>query len=157
MIAAAHDSTKDEGLTMGVKTGCLVLFTLGCLLINPAYGAGDVQAAGIKIISATYGGNCGIATGNATGHISRQCNGKSRCEYTVDHKVIGDPAYGCAKTYVVRYRCGTSSKVRIKSLTPEAGWGDKSVVLTCKRRKKFIYKPKADIGAPTNREGAGSR
>jgi len=85
----------------------------------------------IRIISATYGCNCGATRGNVTAHIAKQCNGKSECRYTVDHKVIGDPAYGCAKTYTVRYRCGNNPQVFEKSLPAEAGWGDQAVVLEC--------------------------
>lgn len=87
--------------------------------------------SGIQIESATYGGNCGAAKGNVTGHIAKQCSGKSECRYTVDHEIIGDPAYGCAKTYIVRYRCGNSRQLFKKNLAAEAGWGDKSVVLKC--------------------------
>lgn len=86
---------------------------------------------GIRIVSATYGGNCGVAKGNVTAHIAKQCNGKSKCRYVVDHKIIGDPAYGCAKTYTVRYRCGNNPQVFEKSLPAEAGWGDKAVLLEC--------------------------
>ena len=93
-------------------------------------GTGQV-GDGIRILSATYGGNCGVAEGNVTDHIARQCNGKYRCHYTVDHKVIGDPAYGCEKTYVVRYQCGNNPQVFEKFLAGEAGWGDKSVFLEC--------------------------
>lgn len=93
---------------------------------TPSPGTG-----GVSVESATYGGNCGVAKGNVTTHIAEQCNGKSRCQYTVDHKVIGDPAFGCAKTYVVRYRCGNNPQVFEKSLDAEAGWGDKSVLLEC--------------------------
>ena len=86
---------------------------------------------GIRVEFATYGGNCGVAKGNVTPHIARQCNGKSKCRYTVNHKIIGDPAYGCAKTYTVRYRCGNNPQVFEKSLAAEAGWGDKAVLLEC--------------------------
>jgi hypothetical protein len=91
----------------------------------------DHDTGGIRIVSATYGSNCGVAKGNVTAHIAKQCNGKSRCRYVVDHKIIGDPAYGCAKTYTVRYRCGNNPQVFEKSLPAEAGWGDKSVLLEC--------------------------
>ncbi|MFO7877017.1 MAG: laminin B domain-containing protein [Desulfovermiculus sp.] len=85
----------------------------------------------ISVQSATYGGNCGVDPGNVTDHIAKACNGKSECTYTVDYKVIGDPASGCKKTYVVTYRCGTDSELHEESLSVEAGWGDKSVVLKC--------------------------
>ena len=108
-----------------------VLFTL--FLTNTPAWAGS---SGIHVESATYGSNCGVASGNVTNHIARQCNGKARCRYTVDHKIIGDPARGCAKTYTVRYRCGNNPQVFEKSLPAEAGWGDKAVVLDCRGSRR---------------------
>ena len=32
-------------------------------------------------------------------------NGKNTCSYKVDHRIIGDPAVGCAKTYVYAFEC----------------------------------------------------
>lgn len=143
---------------MGKIIRLLTVSTLFCFLLSPSVFSGDLRAGGIRVVSATYGGNCGVAKGNATAHIAEQCNGKTKCQYTVDHKIIGDPAYGCAKTYTVRYRCGNNTKVFEQSLSEEAGWGDKSVVLKCKQGiTKFMYNPKVDIGAPTNREGTVSR
>ncbi|NHZ86033.1 MAG: DNRLRE domain-containing protein [Planctomycetia bacterium] len=94
---------------------------------------GNISNSGvIKVLSATYGGNCnGVANGNVTAQIADQANGKSKYQYTVDHRIIGDPAPGCAKTYTVRYRCGNNPQVHEISLPKEAGWGDKSVVLDC--------------------------
>lgn len=89
------------------------------------------QTATIQIISATYGKNCGAAKGNATSHIGSHCNGKLECNYTVDHKIIGDPSFGCAKTYVVQYRCNNNPNVLKESLSAEAGWGNKAVKLRC--------------------------
>lgn len=96
------------------------------------------KTGGIRIESATYGKNCGTAKGNVTSHIAKACNGKSECKYTVDHRIIGDPAYGCAKTYTVQYRCGDNSKVFEETLSEEAGWGDKSVVLDCGKNQGGI-------------------
>jgi hypothetical protein len=61
----------------------------------------------------------------------------------VDHKVIGDPASGCQKTYVVTYKCGKGTQTYEQRLSAEAGWGDKAVVLTC---------PSDAPGRQTNRE-----
>jgi hypothetical protein len=72
-----------------------------------------------------------VDPGNVTDHIAKACNGKAECTYAVDHKVIGDPAYGCQKTYVVTYRCGTDEQTYEQRLSAEAGWGDKAVVLRC--------------------------
>lgn len=86
---------------------------------------------GIIVQSATYGDNCGVAIGNVTHHIARACNGKPSCGYTVNYNLIGDPAHGCAKSYEVLYRCGNNPRVFGKSLSAEAGLGDKSVLLQC--------------------------
>jgi len=100
---------------------------------GPGTGEEPVSNSSGKIFvqSATYGGNCGVDPGNVTDHIEEACNGKSECTYTVDHKLIGDPAYGCKKTYVVTYRCGTDKRTYDKRLSAEAGWGNKAVVLRC--------------------------
>ena len=101
------------------------------VVVMPASSGPVGQPGGIKIESASYGANCGVAKGNVTAHIAKQCDGKSRCRYVVNHKIIGDPAYGCAKTYTVRYRCGNNPRVFDRSLSAEAGWGDKAVLLEC--------------------------
>jgi hypothetical protein len=75
----------------------------------------------IQIQYATYGGNCGAQQGNATGHIAQVCNGLMDCRYTIDYQVLGDPAYGCAKDYVVQYTCG-SGQPRLARAAPEAGF-----------------------------------
>lgn len=84
--------------------------------------------ATISVIAATYGGNCGTARGNVTGHIANACNGKAACNYAVDHRVIGDPKYGCRKDYVVQYSCG--GQQRQASAGAEAGYGS-VVTLSC--------------------------
>ena len=67
------------------------------------------QMATIEVIQATYGGNCdgyGVQPGNENGHLRDECNGLDACDYYIDHGVIGDPAGGCPKNYVVTYDCG---------------------------------------------------
>ncbi|MDD9304267.1 MAG: hypothetical protein HUK40_18735 [Desulfobacter sp.] len=61
-----------------------------------------------------------------------QCDGKQSCHYVVNYKVIGDPARGCQKTYRVRYKCGNSTQVKEKRLSPEAEWDNKKVILDCR-------------------------
>ena len=85
----------------------------------------------IQIVEGTYGANCGAPAGNVTGHNGQACNGRTQCAYTIDYKVIGDPAYGCAKDYVVRWQCSASGAIRSESEGPEAGWGDTSILLSC--------------------------
>ncbi len=135
-----------------------ILFTITAFLIfveAPGSYAKD-HTQPINVISATYGGNCGVRRGNATSHIARHCNGRLTCQYTVNYRVIGDPAYGCEKDYIVKYRCGRSG-IRTATLLPEAGWGNKSVTLRCRRHKIFKYRPTSNIGKPLITEGASSR
>ena len=101
------------------------------VVVMPASSGPVSQSGDIKIESASYGANCGVAKGNVTAHIAKQCDGKTKCRYVVNHKIIGDPAYGCAKTYTVRYRCGNNPRVFDRALSAEAGWGDKAVLLEC--------------------------
>ena len=96
----------------------------------------------IKVIEATYGWNCRnakpwrghaitVSRGNATGHIAAECNGKEDCTYYVDYKKLGDPAVNCPKDYEVIYGCIPDGRQKKATLTPEAGWGNKAVRLTC--------------------------
>lgn len=110
--------------------------------VGPA-ARGDIKArAGVRglaasppgtivVGSATYGGNCGVATGNVTAHIARGCNGSASCTYTVDYMVIGDPAPGCVKDYSVSYGCAGSNVRRTASITGEEAGFRKTVTLSC--------------------------
>jgi hypothetical protein len=95
----------------------------------------------IKIIEATYGWNCknfkpwegkpNTVSRNNDKKIRPECDGKSTCKYRIDYKLIGDPAYGCQKEYEVTYKCMPGGKTFTKKVEKEAGWGKKSVVLSC--------------------------
>ena len=65
---------------------------------------------GILVLNATYGMNCNARlSGNQGKNLGAACDGKATCSYYVDHTVIGDPARGCAKEYVLMLRmasCG---------------------------------------------------
>ncbi|NPU83475.1 MAG: hypothetical protein HPY65_03220 [Syntrophaceae bacterium] len=113
-------------------------------LKGPTYGIrsihfqGDAAAATppsvsgnrIQVVAGTYGRNCGASHGNKTEHLARACDGKSRCEYTINYQVIGDPVVGCGKDYTAEWHCGDSSRVHRTSASPEAGFG-KKIVLSC--------------------------
>ena len=92
---------------------------------------GVASAAKIRIAHATYGGNCGVPKGNVTSQIADACNGATRCEYTVDSQVLGDPKYGCAKDYSVSFRCSSQGPLSTESIGAEAGTGNKKVTLVC--------------------------
>jgi tetratricopeptide (TPR) repeat protein len=95
-------------------------------------GAGDapVVASGLNIHSATYGGNCGAASGNATRDLVNSCSGRVDCEYIVDVERLRDPAPGCGKDFVVQYSCAPDSSLIRKELSAEAGLGSQ-LQLSC--------------------------
>ena len=77
----------------------------------------------IHVVSGTYGANCGVAEGNKTEPLASECNAKKSCVYTINHTVIGDPKYGCAKNYIAKWTCGYDTEVFTATVDPEAGRG----------------------------------
>lgn len=49
--------------------------------------------------------------------------GLPACDYRVDYRVIGDPAIGCGKDFVVEWRCSDGTDVYQAFAPPEAGYG----------------------------------
>jgi len=107
------------------------IVSLGCA--NPAPSSGSRPRGGlITVVAATYGENCGAPSGNVTARLASACDGRPRCAYAVDYRIIGDPAVGCGKTYVAEWRCGASPEVHRVDAPPEAGFGS-VVTLACDR------------------------
>jgi hypothetical protein len=76
----------------------------------------------IQVISAVYGANCRRPS-DVSGSLRQACDTKQRCDYLVDHTKLGDPAVGCRKDYVYRWRCVGSEKyapVSEQIVMPEA-------------------------------------
>jgi hypothetical protein len=91
----------------------------------------DRRGGHIKVIAATYGGNCGAPFGNVTNHLAEVCEGRATCEYVIDFRVLGDPAPGCSKDYRAEWECGGRDPERsVVSAGPEAGGGTR-IVLRC--------------------------
>jgi hypothetical protein len=84
----------------------------------------------VNIRSATYGGNCGAAQGNATQDLASSCNGKRDCTYKVEVNHLGDPAPKWGKDFVASYSCAPDTTILRKELPAEAGFGG-IVNLTC--------------------------
>ena len=84
----------------------------------------------IQVVAGTYGANCKAPQGNKTEHLQKACDGRPACSYKVEHTVIGDPVFGCAKDYVAEWRCSPDAPVRKATAAPEAGDG-KVVELRC--------------------------
>jgi len=85
--------------------------------------------AQVQVLSATYGANCSAPTDNAKDALSAACNGSNHCDYTVDFHVLGDPAPGCAKTFVAQWACTAGAAPRSITLAPEAGFGSHAVLV----------------------------
>jgi len=83
----------------------------------------DPNANLIHIVEATYGDNCqGFVTparypntarpGNATAAVSAACdNTRANCMFKIDVTQLGDPAVGCGKEFIARWRCGASQQI----------------------------------------------
>jgi hypothetical protein len=61
------------------------------LSISFVIATGLNAADTIRVISATYGDNCGATFNNAVQYVSDACNGRTDCNYLIDHRRIGDP------------------------------------------------------------------
>jgi len=99
------------------------------LLVAGAAGAAEQKRAGIRVIEATYGGNCaGVRKGNVTQFVAAACNDKTLCNYRIYYKDMykdlgGDPAEGCAKAFSLSYACAKSGKRERCNVAAEAGSG----------------------------------
>jgi hypothetical protein len=82
----------------------------------------------IRVQDATYGGNVGASYGNATRSVSRQCDGRSSCDYYISVNELGDPAWGQAKDFQVRWACGNGRPLS-QYVRPEAN--GQHVYLAC--------------------------
>ena len=96
------------------------LYTAGA---NGMCGWQSSPANGINVISGTYGGNCGVPTGNKTAYLATACNNLQSCAYSINYGIIGDPAPGCAKNYVAVWQCGNNPATYQTSAGAEAGYG----------------------------------
>jgi uncharacterized membrane protein len=95
-------------------------------------GSSDLSGGGgqIEVVQATYGSNCGAGFGNATRDVADACNGTQSCAYHVDVGRLGDPAPGCAKEFLVDYRCAGGQPSKHVTVPAEAGLG-RTAALAC--------------------------
>jgi hypothetical protein len=110
----------------GIVAGRVATNNLGMILTRDA----GAQVPSVMVSQATYGGNCSALEGNATGVLANACNGRARCEYTVDFKILGDPAPGCHKDFAVEWQCNGITGKRRTSIPGEAGRGS-TITVAC--------------------------
>lgn len=86
----------------------------------------------IVVQSAIYGPNCNTPA-DVTNDLVRACNSGNpqRCEYRVDHHVIGDPAIGCYKDYVYHWRCVGSDESQVHEGVVRGEASGKTASLIC--------------------------
>lgn len=131
----AHRHTGRHGAGDGIPrrhrrratTRTVVAFGLLALGV----GCGARQPTPVDVLEGTYGGNCGAPRGNVTSDLAAACTGQIDCRYVVHVARLGDPAAGCAKSYVAVWRCGNAPVLRRAEAPPEAGAGA-TMELTCR-------------------------
>ena len=123
----------------GIAPFTLLASPIAAALVVFLLNASDVSSphsvqAGIRVVSASYGENCGAGTGNATKRLQQACDGRTSCEYRIDAGTIGDPVALCHKAFSAEYECAPDATRLRKEVPPEAGLGS-LLVLECGRRE----------------------
>jgi len=127
MGSLRHLAVRSTGAVAIVILCFLATSGVVFLLWRPAAPHAD----SIRIVDATYGGNCAAASGaprsnfvkrgNATASVMQSCeNTDLYCPYIVDRLLLGDPAAGCDKDFEANWRCGRDQAVHQIKLQPEA-------------------------------------
>jgi peptidoglycan/LPS O-acetylase OafA/YrhL len=132
-----------RGVALAVLASPATAAVLLAAIANAAFPARVPIAAGIRVLAATYGGNCGAKAGNVTRALSSACEGKESCDYRVDVNKLGDPAGGCAKAFTAQYACAPGQARFTKDLPAEAGLGSQ-LLLSCTANPTAA----ASLGAP---------
>ena len=104
----------------------VVLLPLGLSVLRSPPPISPPKDGTIDVVEATYGRSCGAPGGNQTRRLALTCDGLKTCVFTVNVRVIGDPAGGCAKDFDVAWRCAKEGKIRHSVLPSEAGFGTKT-------------------------------
>jgi hypothetical protein len=126
MRGSCQDDPQEQRMRHLISLGIITLAGLCIGVAADEVAAADKKPAkAIKVLEATYGGNCsGIAKGNVTEFVGSKCNDTSLCNYRVYYKSMGgDPAEGCEKSFSVTYSCGRKTKPETCTLAAEAGMG----------------------------------
>ncbi len=93
--------------------------------VAPASPVANTEITLIKVVSGTYGRNCNAKAGNATAPLSKACDGKSSCDFTIDTTALEDPAPNCSKDFAAEWKCGNGNAVYSAALSSLTGKNDK--------------------------------
>ncbi len=91
----------------------------------PASAVANAEITAIKVVSGTYGRNCNAKAGNATAPLSKACDGRSSCDFTIDTTALEDPAPNCSKDFAAEWKCGNGNAVYSAALSSLTGKNDK--------------------------------
>lgn len=89
-----------------------------------------VENARVKVLSATYGENCGGERGNATSGLASTCDGRENCLFEINPGRLGDPVVGCVKTFLAEYTCGDGVPPRMARAGPDTSM--RTIRLACR-------------------------
>lgn len=110
----------------GGSIRCMLTVSVICVLV----ASRETKAEGrtIRIVSGTYGQNCGALHGNVTHDLAHRCDGRTTCEYSPRAPRKGRVA-ACSNDFVAEWRCG-GAEFHTAALGPAVRWGD-TLVLSC--------------------------
>ncbi|WP_240975764.1 hypothetical protein [Paraburkholderia aromaticivorans] len=89
----------------------------------------SAEAREIKVVSGTYGKNCGASRGNATAELARQCDGLQTCRYVLREAPVGTPSVRCRTDFRAEWFC-TDTEFHTAALSANAEPGS-TLVLSC--------------------------
>jgi hypothetical protein len=95
------------------------------VVVAPASAASSAEQVPIKVVSGTYGRNCNAKAGNASAPLSKACDGRGSCDFTIDPSVLEDPAPACNKDFAAEWKCGNGNAVYSAALSSLTGKNDK--------------------------------
>jgi hypothetical protein len=92
----------------------LAMTTPGGAIPADKTGANEITEnakSAIRVVTGTYGRNCGAKPGNATTQVARACDGQAVCQYKIDTATLEDAAPNCAKDFTAEWKCGAAATV----------------------------------------------
>lgn len=89
----------------------------------------SAEAREIKVVSGSYGKNCGASRGDATAELARQCNGLQTCRYVLREAPAGSPSVRCRTDFRAEWLC-TDTEFHTATLSANAEPGS-TLVLSC--------------------------
>jgi hypothetical protein len=106
-----------------------IRFAWAILALLAAAASSSAEAREIKVVSGTYGKNCGASRGNATADLARQCNGLQTCRYVLHKAPTGTPSVRCRTDFRAEWFC-TDTEFHTAALSAKAEPGS-TLVLSC--------------------------